>query len=474
MEHTWPALRGWDEQPDTVGTRRAVYGKVHRAPTDYRWIAWSAAFGSTPPTSERELSINTYQLPAPSIGWRCSPATGPFAVRFYTSRAFDAAGRPAGVEKQILLTQLPEPGAAIPPVALAFLLLNAAAPFDDTIWWDTWRDPAWASMSHYLVIAEEEPDCPRLDLSQLENKIEQGLSELLNAVDESSLVHFYAQLLSGASPAVLKTASGPLSPLAMAALLLPIERGQTDELSIAGGVSSALQPTKFARWDEVVCTLDSAVMAPTVSGNPGDARHLVEVLKGAQANGGHFPAPPSPGTLFLEGFLKSDGRWVAPGTLGTQALQALGPWPTVKRPREAADLRNLVASFLDHLRHLHERGCNADQLRHMATKYDLLQALLIVLCPGPETYKTFLDDRGRSNLVPALYFLSRIEPEDRDDLAARYTHEQFRDLAAASLNGSEIPQPLTRGVRDFLEQARSDPSSLMARYAADALSADGT
>ena len=462
MEHNWPALRGWKDIPETISTRRAVYGKVHRAPTDYRWIAWSAGFGSSPPTRERELIVNTHKLSAASIGWRYAPTTGPFAVRFYASRAFDAAGRPGGVEKQIL-APLPEAYATIPPVALAFLLLDAASPFDDTIWWDHWRNPAWTSMSHYLSI--DEKDCPRLDIGQLDAMIEQGLSELLDGVDESRLVLFYSQLLAGASPAVLMTQGTTLSPLAMAALLLPLERSQTEELSIAGGVSPARDASKVAEWNEIVCTIDNA---PPLPGDTRDGARLVELLKLGQANGGQFPAPPSLGGLFLEGFVKSEGRWLAPGTLGTEALRTLGPWSTVKSPREAAGLRNLITDFMEDLRKLKESGGSRDELNHKATKYELLQSLLVVLCPGPETYQVF---QFGCEQVPALYFISRIEPEDWNDLAGRYTRDQFLNLAAHSLEVARIGQ-LARAVRDFLlEQAQRDQSGLMAQYAAAALSA---
>jgi hypothetical protein len=115
--------------------------------------------------------------------------------------------------------------------------------------------------------------------------------------------------------------------------------------------------------------------------------------------------------------------------------------------------------------------CDPDEFHHKATKLELLQALLVVLCPGPETYRIF--DQNQSHYVPALYFIGRIEPEDWEDFAGRYTLEQFLDLAHHSLHAARIPA-LSEAVWDFLEDQRTrDQSSLMARYAGGALRAAG-
>src|SRR5262249_29684747 len=144
-----------------------------------------------------------------------------------------------------------DPHPDIPPAALAFLLMPEAARLDDTVWWETWRDPRWKSRDYHLTISEQE--CPVLRPEGLEQRLDCGVDELLQAVDGDRLGEFYSLLLSGPGPAVLRIAAPALSPLALAALLLPLERELTEEISVAGGVfSGRLDPAALGHWRAVV------------------------------------------------------------------------------------------------------------------------------------------------------------------------------------------------------------------------------
>src|SRR3954462_293205 len=91
----WPALSGLNTSSGTLHYGRAVRGKVHRAPTDYRWIAASAELDPQSAGLLEAASIGSEDEPAGVFCWRPA-ANGFVAIRAYPSRARDAAGRPGG------------------------------------------------------------------------------------------------------------------------------------------------------------------------------------------------------------------------------------------------------------------------------------------------------------------------------------------------------------------------------------------
>jgi hypothetical protein len=381
------------------------------------------------------------------------------AVQYYPSRAFDAAGRPAGLERQILA---PAPGAAqsIPPAALAFLLLPAAQKVDDTVWWDSWRDPRWSAMSHYLPIPEDEIKAEQLQ--NLDASFEQGLTELFDSVEADDLVAFYAQLLGGTRPAVLRIKTTVLSPLAMAALLLPLDRARTEELTIAGGVlSPSLDPDRLRNWDAVVCP--PGVRVPEISIDQNfrlAASETVGILRKGLEHGGALPVSFSDGAKYLLGFLESDERWIRPGKLGAETLRELPTWHLVRNPNEATMLRARVQEFLDKVEQF---SGNPPARMHLKSKADLVRALLLVLCPGEESL--YLAGVPTTGLVPSLFFISRIVSSDCDELASHYSEEDFYSLALQSLRECKL-QYMFQPVLDWLTaQAQGDSESLLAQRA---------
>ncbi len=243
--------------------QRAVYGKVHRAPTDYRWIAHSAGIAPGKMKLEREMALGSEDAPVTLYAWRFD-ALGAYAIKCYTSRAVDAAGRPAGLEKQVLYVPSTTD---VPPSALAFLMLAEIAGAEDSIWWEAWRDPRWQSMNFFLPVPEV-----RVRVDGLQELIEQGRAELRESATDGALEQFFAAT-ERVPPAILPVEK-PLPPLALAALLLPFERESTEKMGIAGGCPSrVLDRTKLAHWDGIACSENG-----TFTRNPRGAR-LAGMLK---------------------------------------------------------------------------------------------------------------------------------------------------------------------------------------------------
>lgn len=459
ISRKWPALRDWTPSARPLATRRAVYGKVHRAPSDYRWIGWSAGFGSGPAPLENELALGSEDSPASFFAWR-SP--GAIAVKCYRSRAFDAAGRPGGVEKQVLAAD--DNGA--PAAVLAFLLLAAAEPFEDSVWWESWRDPRWTSLEFYLPIPEEQ--CPVLAMEKFDPLSQQGIGELLEAVPGARLEDFYAQLLAGQTPVIFPIAGQPLPPLALAALLLPLDPPLAARVSFAGGFPSRnLDPARLSHWSAIACPPD--VSAPEVAPPRefrAEAAAMVRLLERGRAAS---PTPLEPreiqlsdGGSFLIDFLESPERWIAPGERGSWSLTKVGPWRVVRHEDEADLLRDRVRRFAAEI----DAMPDSPAKKHLATKVDLLRAMLLVLCPGTESIEAAgLPATGR---VPALYFAGRIESPDWPELG-RYSAQEFATLARHSLEQTVLPA-MVRPVAQWLEVcAGREESGKLGGYARMAL-----
>jgi hypothetical protein len=456
----WSSLKDWRGDALDVTVRRAIYGKVHRAPTDYRWFAWSSGFGAFGPSPlEHDLALGIEDEGSSFYCWRYSPS-GAVAVKCYPSRAFDAAGRPGVVEKQVLAAD----ANGLPPVALAFAILPATAALDDNIWWNTWRDPRWKSLEYHLPIADHE--CPAISTADLDTRLDRGVAELLDAVSGEALQQFYAQLLAANGLAVLRMEGTTLSPLALAALLLPLDRQTAERVSLAGGVpSTRLDASRLAHWSGVACpsSVTTSEVAPASDKYRTMAADFVRKLERSVSRGeGHAtPLNLSAGGNFLLGFLESPELWFAPGRAGKESLASVGPWPVVHREEEAIFLRHKVKDFIADV----ESMAMGTERRHLATKADLLRALLLALCPGSDS----LDAVSMPSMfVPALLFASRIEVQDWETLGT-YSAVEFQMLARQSLQA--LPSLAVEVARWLDNCAKRLDTGQAQVYAREALSA---
>jgi hypothetical protein len=461
----WPCLKGWAGDIGAVAAARAIYGKVHRAPADYRWFAWSSGFGGQGPSPlENGLSLGIEDsISSPVYCWRCSPGSAT-AVKCYPSRAFDLSGRPAIIEKQILSIQA---AGAEPPVALAFFLLPQVIPLDDDIWWSTFQDVRWRTKGYHLSL--EDFPCPAVTAAEFEARLDQGVSQLLEAVPGPVLERFYAQLLAGDGTALLAVNS-ELPPLALAALLLPLGRAETETIGIAGGIPST-QPSlqRLAHWRAVAHppAMKLGDDAPIADGYRSAAAELVRKLERSYLRNSNASAPPvvplSKSGEWLRGFLESEERWLAPGCPGKLSLRQVGPLAAVQDEEEAEFLRAKVQAFVSGV----QSQPGGDERRHLETKADLLKALLIALCPGPKSLKAVSVPSGG---IPALLFASRIESRDWS-LFAQYAEAGFQELAAQSLHEAVIPD-FRKEVATWLEEVATSPECGVQAYARQALIAN--
>lgn len=247
----WPALQGAPAALASLRCRRGVWGKTPGTQLDYRWIASSPGFAEGCDALAGALRIGSEDKPVVTHLWRRLPERY-VAVAVAPGRVRDGAGRLSVIEKQVL--EWP----AVPgtPAALAALRLLPELP------WDTPPVAEADAAAAEPVLALAAPADLDVDRHSLAEVVADGRSELLSMVAEQNLLHCYETLLSGCCPALLRV-SGPLSPRAMGALLLPLPRAWADRLSIAGGVASdTLAPYDLRRnWDIVIADLDASDFA---------------------------------------------------------------------------------------------------------------------------------------------------------------------------------------------------------------------
>jgi len=257
----WPALRPGKPPNGPLAYQRAVWGKVHGAASDFRWIARSEAFRPGDRLA-RDLLLGSEDHPPPQRLYVWLPlsidgkASGHVAGTAYASRGVDAGGRRGFLEKQLLDWANPR---GLPAAVGALLLLPAMAHWTDRIWWQRVPEQDWSLQESVLALATHEsgpfaPAAYRADpKGYLDAAIGRGLTALA-AIDPESLAHFYATLLAGDRPACLAGLAEPLPPEALAALLLPLQRPLADTLSLAGWIPShryALEELG-QRWDGLV------------------------------------------------------------------------------------------------------------------------------------------------------------------------------------------------------------------------------
>jgi len=277
----WPALAdlaGDGERtalPATLTASRAVWGKVHGAASDYRWIAFTPPFDPRPTPLSRQLACGREDAPASFPAWR-TLTRGHFAVAGYPSRAIDGSGRSGFLEKQVLLWSRPE---GVPAALGALLLGPAAAASTDAVWWERQGEVDWSDPDAILSLSEAEG---RVEVpvggeglgAAIEGAIEAGRRALVRLTSEEVLGRFYADLVAGRRPAFLDGLAEPLPAEALAVLLLPLPRPLADGLSLAGWLP-ATRPTREevgGDWDGV------ATSGPLASQGEPEARPDEEAL----------------------------------------------------------------------------------------------------------------------------------------------------------------------------------------------------
>lgn len=256
----WPALDADPrELPAAITCERGVWGKVHASPSDFHWIASTPGLTAPARHLEHELPLGAEDAPIRATLWRVIGDVC-YAIAIYPSNAYDAAGRTGFVEKQILEWRRP---AGVPAAAGALLMLSAAAQFDAIDWSQPRAEVRWSDDD----IDDLDAMAP-IPLS-LESAIAEGLRALAQSATEEALAQFYASVLAGNRAVSLDGVDEPLSPQAMAALLLPLPRAVADELSIAGWLPStriADEEKIRACWNVVIggtASVPAAQLAPS-------------------------------------------------------------------------------------------------------------------------------------------------------------------------------------------------------------------
>jgi len=248
----WPALAGAAALAgEDLHCALGIWGKVHGAASDYRWIARGPGFGAGCPDLHRYLRIGAEDRAVRTTAWRApwAAALDYFAIGTYPSRALDAAGRGAVLEKWVLHWRRPQPGF---PVALAAAaLLPVVAQGDDGPWWERIGEGDWQRPDYVLALGSDACPPVRLDRAGLEGVIAAGIEALLAALDQPRLAAVYAGLLAGSRPVLPRGLQRPLPPGALAALLLPLSPAQAERRSLCAWVPATLiDPRDLGRnWD---------------------------------------------------------------------------------------------------------------------------------------------------------------------------------------------------------------------------------
>lgn len=288
----WPALdAGEHPLPQRLGYDRAVWGKLEGSPGDYRWIAASPSFAPGLLQIEHQIQLGTEDVPERATHWR-NTGEHCFALVCYPSRATDASGRSAFLEKQILAWRRP---AEVPAALGALLLLPLVGRTDDTVWWDRPAQSRWSEDDTLPLMPDDHP-LVSISAESLGEAVARGTADLRAALREEALTDLYAHILAGHRAVPLAGLAAPLGPEAVAALLLPLPRALADQLSVAGWLPSrrvdleALQRS----WSVV---LGGATLPPAPPWSPSpDLRRQARAL--AQAILANDPAvlaaPPAP------------------------------------------------------------------------------------------------------------------------------------------------------------------------------------
>jgi GTPase SAR1 family protein len=224
----WPALECSETPPQQLKFELGVWGKVHGASSDFRWIAVSPSFKGRENALERKLFLGDESLATTFSLWRTVGDTH-YAIHCYPSRAQDAVGRGGFLEKQILEWQRP----ANLPALLGSLLLLSQPVTDEIWWWEPAKEITWLESDAIMRIEGANISVSWLEIEEI---IQQGCQNLAENLSEDKLTDFYAQILAGQQASLL--IESPLKAEALAVLLLPLSRFIADKLSITGWLPS--------------------------------------------------------------------------------------------------------------------------------------------------------------------------------------------------------------------------------------------
>jgi hypothetical protein len=458
----WPALASAEPLPPLAEYERAVWGKVHGAPTDFRWIARSASFGRERADLPLQLNLGGEDAPASFSAWR-SLGDRCYAVAGYPSRARDAAGRLGFLEKQVLEWQRP---AHVPAALAALLLLPHAALLTDAVWWDRCAGNMLTESEMFLPIAPTEQEPLLFDEDEIGVTIERGRQQLRETVSRDALSRLYSQLLSGERPALLGGVRQPLGAEALAVLLLPLPREMADRLSLSGWLpaqrpawgdlgarwdviatpleaSQALHPSfeeQATRMAEMLLATESAPSRQTTAPPPPRAISTVAPRRPAPLRPGHrldltSPAAGAPQILVqLHAFASAvDRRWLLPAgrarMLDSSAATQIASW-----------IRELRAQQPDYV--------HATQ---WSIKCDLLRSAALVLVPEARTVE-LVGVPDATSPIPSLFFGAMLE---RPNDLAKLDAATLRLLLAQSVQ-CPAPRSVRKPFQEWLQSWRKD------------------
>jgi hypothetical protein len=456
----WPALRLEGPLPHSLHYERGVWGKVHGAPTDFRWIARSPGFARDCPDLARQLNLGGEDVLSRFPCWR-SLGDRCYAVSVYPSRAIDASSRRDFLEKLVIEWR---PPAGVPAAIGALLLLPLAAGFTDEIWWG--RFPAELAYDPAMVmqISPAEVQPLPIDHDRLCEAVTRSRRALLETVKPVDLERLYDQLRAGCRPAFLPGLQQPLPAEALAALLLPLSRDVADRTSLTGWIPTS-RPSfadLAARWDILVGAPDQAVPSPTSQIAIAPAvlppPPIASAADTPPRPGARLAlTPPEPGARVIDRlyqFARDPGRrWLTPDDLKvSESLPRLSP-----RDHAAGIVCGWVREVCD-------RRPGWAHPKQWEVKTDLLRSAALVIVPDAST----LDAIGRpaeDGRVPLLFFALALERRSERERLAAIGETSLRQVLHQSLT-CRGPKAWMNKLREWLrlwqQEAHRDVKDLIA------------
>ncbi|HLC16811.1 MAG TPA: hypothetical protein VJL89_11370 [Thermodesulfovibrionia bacterium] len=412
----WPALLS--KQPiesKTLSYERGIWGKVHGAVSDFRWIALSPGLNRCNNTLQMQIALGAEDRPYSSVYWKALEDSY-YAIASYPSRAKDAAGRSGFLEKQI--AQWKRNGSDIPAAFAALVLLPKAATFTDEIWWNQFDLENWKESDFSLPLSSSDCEPVSYSLEQLSASIEQGIEELKTLVNETDLAQFYQQILSGQKPAWLINLERPLSAHALAALILPLPRNLADSISIAGWLPSSRAEKLGERWHGICLPSNSSLLKEAMKTRSHEIQELpLRMAQALLSNNSAIlskdipteqkpaqdeipdllsPAPDAPEFLKeIFDFVQDNQRfWLDPKRLRHVCK--------TKKPLKPAAEQEIQKMY-KWLNQVQKTLPEKEDEQQWNVKIDLLKACLLVLDPTPKTLET-IGLPQTSGRIPALFF----------------------------------------------------------------------
>ena len=445
----WPALAGIrpGSLPRALVVEHGIWGKVHGARSDFRWIAETRGFFSLGEGLERDLTVGIEDRPVRFPLWRSLSGIH-LAGTCYPSRARDAAGRHGALEKQLLgwRSDRETPGALA-----ALLLLSWVAELDDGTWWGKAESRAWDSDPGFVLDLGGPREVPYSEHA-LVVAIDRGIADLRASLApgnaESALGGLFDRLLEGHGTALLPVGEAPLTPEALAVLLLPLRRERAEDLSLAGWLPSSRPPRDgFGdRWNLVACRGAGAQQTGPLQIRPEARRMAAALLNGDPTSLANARRPRSfhepldsetPGYEPREGTIApraaplggTGGRGLGdsprPADLPAGASRAWGILQDLARdplrfwlaPRDLASHvedgtetndRNALAASLTWLDSLTRSSSQSPASREQGeVKADLLRAAILALAPTQATLRAL--GAFESDRVPPMLYLAALQ-----------------------------------------------------------------